>query len=92
MNPTQQRQVTADQVTSAIIRDDYHVFPGTTVTVCMLTLTNGGKVIGHNYGAIDPARQDWQLGKQAAYDMAREKVWELLGHELRSTLARAGAA
>ena len=79
--------VTDADVTRAIVTSDFHVFPGTTVTVCLLTLPNGARVIGHNYGSIDPARQDWQKGRQAAYDMAREKVWELLGYELRCKLA-----
>lgn len=91
-NPTVQTHVSPDMITRAIISADYHVFPGTTVTVCMLTLANGAKVLGHNYGAIDPTKQDWQLGKQAAYDMAREKVWELEGYALRERLAQGGAA
>ena len=89
---TGQKYVSDDQVTDAILDSAFYVFPFTTVTVCMITLKNGTKLVGHNYGAIDPERQDWKQGRQAAYDMAREKIWELLGHELRTKLAQGGAA
>lgn len=75
--------VTAADIAAAIIAEDYQVFDGTTVTVCLLTLRNGAKVIGHNYGSIDPARQDWERGKKEARAMAVEKVWELEGYLVR---------
>ena len=50
---------------------------------CTLELKNGAKVLGHNYGAIDPARQNDQIGRGAAYKMAEDKVWELEGYLLR---------
>ena len=82
-----QHRVTPDMITAAIVGADFHVLPGTQITVCTLTLRNGTKVLGYNYGAIDPARQDWKQGRQAAYDMAREKIWELEGYALRERLA-----
>lgn len=81
-------RVSPDMITRAIVGAQYHVFPGTTVTVCLIELANGAKVIGHNYGAIDPARQDWEQGKQDAYGMAREKIWELEGYALRDRLSK----
>ncbi len=80
-------RVTPDMIAAAIVSSDFHVLPDTQITVCTITLRNGTKVLGYNYGAIDPARQDWQQGRQAAYDMAREKVWELEGYALRERLA-----
>lgn len=80
-------RVTPDMITAAIVSSDFHVLPGTQITVCTITLRNGAKVLGYNYGAIDPARQDWQQGRQAAYDMAREKIWELEGYALRERMA-----
>ena len=50
---------------------------------CTLELKNGAKVLGYNYGSIDPARQDDQMGRDAAYKMAEDKVWELEGYLLR---------
>lgn len=75
-------------IEAAIVATDYHVLPGTTVTVCMLTLRNGAKEIGFNYGAIDPAQQNWKTGEQAARAMAVEKVWEKEGYLLRDQLYR----
>ena len=80
-----------DMITAAVVSSDFHVLPGTQITVCTITLRNGTKVLGYNYGAIDPARQDWKQGRQAAYDKAREKVWELEGYALRERLVTASA-
>jgi len=79
-------RVAGTDIATAIVGETYHVFEGTTVTVCLLTLRNGSKVIGHNYGSIDPARQDWEWGRKEARAMAVEKVWELEGYALRERL------
>lgn len=85
-------RVTPEMITAAIASSDFHILPGTQITVCVISLRNGTKVLGYNYGAIDPAAQDWQRGRQAAYDMAREKVWELEGYAMRERQAmKAGA-
>ena len=80
--------LTPADIEAAIVATGYHVFLGTTVTVCMLTLRNGAKEIGFNYGAIDPAQQNWKTGEQAARAMAVEKVWEKEGYLLRNRLAQ----
>lgn len=92
MNNQESPRVTPDMITAAIVSSDFHVLPGTQITVCAITLRNGAKVLGYNYGAIDPARQSWEQGRQAAYDMAREKIWELEGYALRERLAAAPKA
>ena len=56
------------------------------ITFCVMILRNGTKVVGINYGAIDPAQHDAERGKQEARKHAIEQVWPLLGHELRSRL------
>jgi len=58
------------------------------LTFCVLVLRNGAKVVGVNYGAIDPAQHSAERGRQAARKQAEEKVWELLGFRLRDELAR----
>lgn len=75
-----------DAIDATVQATEFYVFPGTTVTVCLLTLRNGAKVLGHNYGAIDAARQDWATGRFEARAMAMEKVWELEGYLLRERL------
>lgn len=88
MNTTQApARVTPERIEQVIENTDFYVFPGTTVTVCLLTLKNGAKVVGHNYGAIDATRQDWATGRFEARAMAVEKVWELEGYLLREHAA-----
>jgi hypothetical protein len=64
----------------------------TLLTFCVLLLQNGTKVVGINYGAIDPAQHDAERGKQEARADAVRQVWPLLGYALRSELAKAAAA
>lgn len=80
-------RLTPSHIDAAVLNEAFHVFPGSTVTVCMLTLRNGAKVLGHNYGSIDTTQQDWPTGRREARAMAVEKVWELEGYLLRETLS-----
>ena len=56
------------------------------VTFCMLILHNGHKVVGVNTGTVDPANFDADIGRKMARENAVDKVWELLGYELRTKL------
>lgn len=73
-------------IDSRIVGEAYHVFPGTTLTVCMLTLKNGFHVVGES-AAASPANFDAELGRKIARDNARNKIWVLEGYLLRSELA-----
>ena len=86
-----EKRLTPSHIDAAIVKEAFHVFPDSTVTVCMLTLRNGAKVLGHNYGSIDPSQQDWAVGRREARVMAVEKVWELEGYVLRQKLAAQAA-
>jgi hypothetical protein len=68
----------------------YHVFPGTTLTVCALELENGYVVTGHS-AAASPENFDEEIGRRLAYDMARNKIWALEGYLLRERLHRQAA-
>ena len=59
------------------------------VTLAVVVLRNGTKLVGVNYGAIDPARHDAEQGRVEARAAAVEQVWPLLGYELRTKLAAA---
>lgn len=74
------KRLTLENIEDTIVGQHYYAVPNTTVTHCTLTLRNGAKVVGHNYGAINPAAQDWELGRKEARAMAVEKVWELEGY------------
>jgi hypothetical protein len=79
-------KVTQEQVDALIVGADYHVFPGTTVTICGLKLRNGFVVVGTS-AAASPASFDYDVGERLAYQNARQKIWELEGYLLRSKLA-----
>lgn len=87
-NLTAQR-VTPAQVDAAIKGEEYHVFGGTTLTVCCLTLANGFTVTGES-ACASPENFDAELGRKIARDNARQKIWALEGYRLRSELAKAG--
>ena len=63
----------------------YHVFPGTTMTICALTLKNGFIVTGES-AAASPENFDEAIGRRIAYDNARNKIWALEGYALRNAL------
>lgn len=79
-------RITPDDINAAIIGEDYHVFPGTTMTVCALKLRNGFVVLGES-AAASPENFDAAIGKRIARDNARNKIWALEGYLLRSKLA-----
>ena len=78
--------LTQAEILAAIVDEEYIRFPQTTVTVCLLSLRNGAKVVGHNYGPIDKTKVDWEEGRRAAKAMAVDRVWELEGYALRERL------
>lgn len=86
----QEKGLTAPRLTPEAIDDTictvaYYVFPGTTLTVCCLTLRNGFNAIGKS-AAASPENFDEEIGRQVAYNDARNKIWELEGYLLREQL------
>jgi hypothetical protein len=79
-------RLTPDKIDATIVSEDYHVFPGTTMTVCALKLRNGFVVIGES-AAASPENFDEAIGKRIARDNARNKIWALEGYLLRTQLA-----
>lgn len=73
-------------IDETIVSEQYHVFPGTTMTVCALTLRNGFIVIGES-AAASPENFDKDIGRKIARENARNKIWALEGYNLRSKLA-----
>lgn len=80
-------RVCSVDIDAAIKSADYHVFPGTTVTVCCLTLDNGFTTIGHS-ACVDPANFDESIGREIAFKNAREQIWPLLGFRLRDVMLK----
>lgn len=84
-------RITPQHIDAQIVREDYHVFPGTTVTVCLLELRNGFCVIGES-AAASPENFSIQIGRDIARRNARDKIWALEGYLLRTTLKAAEQA
>ncbi len=78
-------RLTPDHIGSVICQEQYHVFTGTTTTVCCLTLANGFTVTGES-ACASPENFDEEIGKKIAYTNAREKIWPLEGYLLKHKL------
>jgi hypothetical protein len=81
-------RLTPEKISETIKSEQYHVFPGTTLTVCALTLQNGFIVIGES-AAASPENFDEAIGRKIARENARNKIWAFEGYLLREKLARA---
>lgn len=79
-------RVTPDMLDAEIVTEDCHVFPGSCLTVCCLTLKNGFTVTGESAYA-SPENFNAEIGQKIARSNAREKLWPLLGFRLRDQLA-----
>ncbi|EOC5483485.1 TPA: hypothetical protein SMO11_000078 [Pseudomonas aeruginosa] len=81
-------RLTPALIDAAIVGEEFHIFPGTTVTVCCLTLRNGFTVIGES-ACASAANFNAELGRKIARDNARNKIWQLEGYLLRQRLHEA---
>lgn len=79
-------RLSPDLIDAAIVSEQYHVFPGTTMTVCALTLRNGYIAVGES-AAASPENFDAEIGRKVARSNARNKIWALEGYLLRERLA-----
>lgn len=79
-------RLTPDMIDKCIIGEDYHVFPGTTMTICALKLRNGFVVTGES-AAASPENFNEEIGQRIARANARNKIWALEGYLLREHLS-----
>ena len=75
-------RLTPDLIDNVIIKTDYHLFPGTCFTVCLLTLKNGFNVVGES-ACVSPEYFDEEIGRDVAFNNARDKIWLLEGYLLK---------
>lgn len=74
-----------EYIDSCIVDESYYVFPGTSLTVCCLTLKNGFNVTGES-AAASIENFDKEIGRKIAKQNAREKIWMLEGYLLKDKL------
>jgi hypothetical protein len=79
------QRVTPDLIESLIIHEDYHVFPGTMMTVCALTLLNGYSVHGTS-ACASPENFNEDIGRKIARASAVNEIWGLEGYLLKQHL------
>jgi hypothetical protein len=79
-------RITPTHIDSVIESEDYYIFPGTTVTICCLTLKNGFNVIGSS-AAASADNFDVDIGRKIAFGKARDRIWEYEGYLLKQRLS-----
>lgn len=82
-------RLTPALIDATIVHEHYYVPPGTTLTICVLTLRNGFTVTGES-AAASPANFDEEIGRKIARTNAREKIWPLEGYALRERIGATG--
>ena len=78
-------RLTPELIDEAISDEDYHVFEGSQLTVCCLTLKNGFTVTGES-ACVSPENFDAELGRKIARNNARDKIWALEGYLLKQKM------
>lgn len=74
-----------DDIDAAIKKEQYHVFDGSCLTVCCLSLQNGFTVTGES-ACASPDNFNEEIGQKIARENARNKIWALEGYLLRQKL------
>lgn len=81
------QSVTLEQINARITKEEYVVRPhDTLLTFCILTLDNGFTVTGES-ACADPLKFNEEDGKKYARQAAINKIWPLLGFELKTKLS-----
>lgn len=78
-------KVVLNDIERKIVKEEYHRFANTTLTVCVLTLQNGTTITGES-ACVSPENFDEQLGREFAREKAVEKIWALEGYLLKENL------
>ena len=78
-------RVTPEDIDEAIVKEEFYIFPDTTVTVCLLTLKNGFSTVGSS-ACASPLNFDPDIGRRIARFNAREKIWPLEGYLLKQRI------
>lgn len=78
-------RLTPAHIDSVIKNISYYVVPNTTTTICSLELMNGFVVNGES-AAASKENFNEQIGREVAYNNARDKIWQLEGYLLKQKL------
>lgn len=78
-------RITPDYIDSLIKHKQFHIFEGSMLTVCCLTLQNGFTVSGTS-ACASPTNFDREIGEKVAFSNARNEIWALEGYLLKERL------
>ena len=81
------KRVTLDALKANIVKEEFHVFPGSQLTVCVLTLLNGFTVTGES-ACADPTMFNEEIVQKIARENAERKIWPLMGYALREEMMK----
>lgn len=76
------KALTPMAIEGLVDREEYVVLPGSTHTICHLTVHGNVTVTGSS-DCIDPADFDAEKGRAAARRRAVDKLWELEGYRVK---------
>lgn len=79
-------RLTPTKIDETIKCVQYHVFEGSQLTVCCMTLRNGFTVTGES-ACASPENFNKEIGEKIAFDNARNKIWMLEGYLLKQNLS-----
>lgn len=79
-------KLTPQDINDVIVDEEYYRFPGTTVTLCCLTLENGYNVIGKS-ATLSMENFNETIGQDIARTDAVRQIWELEGYLLKQHLS-----
>lgn len=78
-------RITLEHIESVIASQQFHVFAGSQLTVCCLTLNNGFTVTGES-ACASPENFNAELGEKIALQKAKDKIWAIEGYLLKQRL------
>ncbi len=78
-------RLTPNTIREKVVKEDFHVFGDSCLTVCCLTLVNGFTVTGES-ACASPENFDAEIGQEIARDNAINKIWALEGYLLKEKL------
>ena len=79
-------RLTPEYIDGLVDTIEYYVFPGTTMTICLIILRNGFKICGEA-DCVSAENFDQRIGQKIAFQNARDKIWMLEGYLLKDILA-----
>lgn len=78
-------RITPELIDLKIKSVDFHVFEGSCLTICCITLQNGFTVSGES-ACASPENFNKEIGEKIAKENARNKIWMLEGYLLKEKL------